>query len=121
MPAILGLIHEFPDTLMQDNLPPSEAFYVATEGETIVGCCALEIYSTRLAEIRSLAVTKIFQRKGIAKQLIDTCVTEAQKHNVYELLCITGIQGVFERYGFGPFNKEKYALIKILGKQTETS
>ncbi len=114
MPAIRGLIREFPDTLMQDNLPPSEAFFVATEGERIVGCCALEIYSKRLAEIRSLAVTKDFQRKGIAKQLIQTCVAEAKEHGVYEILCITGTQDIFEKYGFGPFNKEKYALIKIL-------
>ncbi|KKW09406.1 MAG: GCN5-related N-acetyltransferase [Candidatus Kaiserbacteria bacterium GW2011_GWA2_49_19] len=114
MPAISKLISEYPDELMQDHLPPAEAFFVATENEEVVGCCALEIYSRRLAEVRSLAVRKDFQHKGIAKQLIQTCVTLAKENDVYELFCITGNPDFFQKRGFGSFKKEKYALIKIL-------
>lgn len=114
MPAILELIGEYPAKLMQDNLPRANAFFVATEGKKIVGCCALEVYSKRLAEIRSLAITLDYQHKGIAKRLIRTCVATAKKNGVYEILCVTGTPSIFERYGFGPFKKEKYALIKIL-------
>lgn len=113
MPAILKLIGEYPDKLMQNHLPRASAFFVATEGRQVVGCCALEVYSKRLAEIRSLAVTKNFQGKGIAQQLIRACLQAAKKNDVCEILCITGAPRVFEKYGFGTFKKEKYALIKI--------
>jgi len=43
MPAILELIGKYPDELMQDNLPPAEAFFIAIENGSVVGCCALEI------------------------------------------------------------------------------
>ncbi|MCR4280747.1 MAG: GNAT family N-acetyltransferase, partial [Candidatus Kaiserbacteria bacterium] len=80
----------------------------------IVGCCALEVYSKRLAEIRSLAVTRRYQGKGIATKLIETCLELAKKRGAYEVLSITGASKLFKRNGFGTFNKEKYALIKIL-------
>ena len=114
MPVIRKLIGEYPDELMQDNLPPAEAFFVAIENEGVVGCCALEIYSKRIAEVRSLAVTKPFQRRGIAKQLIQACAAVAKENDVYELFCITGNPDFFQRQGFGTFRKEKYALIKLL-------
>jgi amino-acid N-acetyltransferase len=120
MPAIIEIIGEFPDKLMQNHLPRARAFIVATEGEHVVGCCALEIYSKRLAEIRSLAVMQDYQHQGIAKQLIRTCISAAKKNGVYEILCITGARDFFERYGFGTFNKEKYALIKVLRDQPES-
>jgi amino-acid N-acetyltransferase len=114
MPAITNLIGEYPDKLMQDHLPRASAFFVALVDKETVGCCALEVYSKRLAEIRSLAITYNFRHRGIAKQLIRACVSYARKRGVYELLCITGARDFFEKYGFGVFNKEKYALIKIL-------
>ena len=114
-PAIVELIEEHPQRLLQKNLPRASAFFVAVESGTIVGCCALEVYSKRLAEIRSLAVTKKFQGKGIAHALIQSCLKLAKKKNVYEVLSITGASGLFEKYGFGTFNRERFALIKILG------
>lgn len=114
MPAVIDLISEYPDKLMQDHLPRASDFFVALVGKKAVGCCALEIYSKRLAEIRSLAVTYDFRHKGVATHLIRACIAKARKRGVYEIMCVTGARDFFERYGFGVFNKEKYALIKIL-------
>ena len=114
-PAILTLIRSFPEQLVQDHLPEPHEFFVAEEDGTIVGCCALEIYSQRLAEIRSLAVHADHQGKGIASALVDACVAWAQEKQVYEVLSITGTPAFFEKHGFGTFHNEKYALIKILG------
>lgn len=116
LPAILKLIREYPDQLIQVHLPETDEFFVATESEEIVGCCALEVYSKRLAEIRSLAVTKQFQGKGIATKLVRACVEEARKQGIYELLAIAGSEEFFAKFGFHTFNKEKFALINILGK-----
>jgi amino-acid N-acetyltransferase len=117
MPAILKLIGEYPDKLMQSHLPRSTAFFVATEDKKVVGCCALEIYSKRIAEIRSLAVTSRFQHRGIAKRLITACIDVTRRHGVYEVFCITGNPAFFKKHGFGTFKKERYALIRILDKE----
>ncbi len=114
-PAILTLIRSFPDQLVQDHLPEKDEFFVAEEDGAIVGCCALEIYSQRLAEVRSLAVATEHQGKGIATALVEACVERARERGVYEVLSITGTPAFFEKHGFGTFHNEKYALIKVLG------
>ena len=113
-PAITGIIARFPDTLIQVHLPEPEEFFVAEENGIIVACCALEVYSQRLAEVRSLAVLPEHQGKSIATQLVAQCLEEAKTLNVYEVLTITGATSLFEKQGFGAFNKEKFALIKII-------
>jgi amino-acid N-acetyltransferase len=114
-PHVLRLIREHPSQLIQDHLPRPHDFFVAVEENNIVGCCALEVYSKRLAEIRSLAVAKKHQGKGIATLLVERCMQEARKKKVYEVLSITGALPFFKKRGFNTFNKEKYALLKILG------
>ena len=52
--------------------------------------------------------------KGIATALIEACMKSAKEKKVYEVLTITGATGLFEKHGFGTFNKERFALIKIL-------
>ena len=112
---ILRLIREHPKQLMQHHLPRPSEFFVAIADGKIVGCCALEVYSRRLAEVRSLAVMKKYQGNGIASALVERCVAHAKKKGVYEVLSITGALLFFEKRGFRTFNKEKYALLKILG------
>ncbi len=112
--SIGEIIALYPDTLMQTHLPRPDEFFIAEEGGTIVGCCALEVYSQRLAEVRSLAVLPDHQGKGIATMLIEKCLDEAKALGVYEVLTITGATSLFEKQGFGSFNKEKFALFKIL-------
>ncbi len=112
--SIKEIIALFPDALMQQHLPRADEFYVAEESGRIIGCCALEVYSQRLAEVRSLAVLPEFQGKGIATQLVQKCLEEARVLQVHEVLTITGATALFEKHGFGAFNREKFALFKIL-------
>ena len=113
--SILALINQYPEVLVQDHLPDAEEFFVAEEGGQIVGCCALEVYSKRLAEVRSLAVAQEHQGKGIGTALIEACLKKAAELGVYEVLTITSALPLFEKHGFGTFKNEKYALIKVLG------
>lgn len=112
--AVIGLIKMYPGKLLQAHLPRIGKFFVAMKGDEIVGCCALEIYSKRLAEIRSLAVAKDHQGRGIATQLIERCLKLAKTKKVYEVLAITGANGLFVKQGFAPFNQERFALLKVL-------
>ena len=114
-PEILQLIKKHPRTLMQKHLPRPSTFFVALESQKIIGCCALEIYSKRLAEVRTLAVAEKFQGQGVGTALIEACLKKARKKKVYEVLTITGAVSLFEKKGFDTFHNEKYALLKVLG------
>ena len=57
----------------------TENGFLAVAGDRIVGFAALEIYSTKLAELRSLAVSSDFQGQGIGKALVTACVELARE------------------------------------------
>ena len=86
MPAILSLISRYPQQLVQHDLPRAVSFVVAASEDKIVGCCALQIYSRRLAELRSLAIDPEFMGLGIAKMLVERCLQRARQRNVKQVL-----------------------------------
>jgi amino-acid N-acetyltransferase len=61
---------------------------------------ALEIYSRKLAEIRSLAVAKDAQGMGIGKLLVRACVERAQQEDILEVMAITASEDFFVSCGF---------------------
>ncbi|MEK9181306.1 MAG: GNAT family N-acetyltransferase [Patescibacteria group bacterium] len=114
--GIKKLVGRYPKQLVQKHLPKVGSFFVAEDKGNIVGCCALEVYSRRIAEIRSLAVAKRWQGKGIGSQLVEACLKQARKRKVYEVFAITGKIKMLSRFGFGVFSSEKFAVFKILKK-----
>ena len=74
--------------------------FVAENKGSIVGFAALEIYSAKLAEIRSLAVHEDHQGKGIGRGLVQRCVDLAVRRNVLEVMAITSADGFFQACGF---------------------
>lgn len=74
--------------------------FVAVIDDRIVGFAALEIYSAKLAEIRSLAVNDEFQGRGIGRALVQRCVDLAVQRNVLEVMAITSADGFFKACGF---------------------
>jgi N-acetylglutamate synthase-like GNAT family acetyltransferase len=81
-----------------EELLPS--MFVAEADGHIVGCAALEIYSRKLAEIRSLAVDKSAQGLGIGRKLVEACVELAREKNVFEVMAITSTEKFFVSCGF---------------------
>ena len=112
--SIKFIISLRPDVLMQDHLPNWNKFYIAESDGRIIGCCAIDIYSKRIAEIRSLTVLLDFQGKGIGTKLIELCLEKAKKKGILEVITITGKDNLFQKFGFTTFNNEKIALFKIL-------
>ena len=115
MPSIRALLRLYPQQLAQQNLPRISSFLVATAVDRIVGCCALQVYSKRLAEVRSLAVHPDFQERGIASQLVDLCKQRARQRGVKELFAVTSQTSFFGRAGFATFRREKTAMFFELG------
>lgn len=77
-----------------------DTFFIARLGGRVVGCAALEIYSKKLCEIRSLAVDPGAQGLGIGKGLVAACVELAQREGVYEIMAISSAEAFFKHCGF---------------------
>jgi N-acetylglutamate synthase-like GNAT family acetyltransferase len=75
-------------------------FFVAELDGRIVGCAALEIYSWKLAEIRSLAVAPDTQGMGIGKKLVEACLDRAHAKRVLEVMAVTSSDRFFLNCGF---------------------
>lgn len=74
-------------------------FLVEVEGE-LVGFAALEVYSAKLGEIRSLCVAEIVRGKGVGRALVDACLARARERNVFEVMVVTSEDTFFQRCGF---------------------
>ncbi|MFN8527444.1 MAG: GNAT family N-acetyltransferase [Anaerolineae bacterium] len=108
IPAISDMIRPYVDEgkLLErtyaefEDLLPTFFVAVAEENGEIVGCAALEIYSRKLAEIRSLAVKATAQGRGVGKMLVDACVALAKERGILEVMAITSSDGFFQSCGF---------------------
>lgn len=74
--------------------------FIAVVDCKVVGFAALEIYSSKLAEVRSLAVSAAHQGKGIGKALVNACIERARQQRVFEVMAITSSEEFFQRCGF---------------------
>lgn len=110
MPAIRRLIGQYPQLLMQSDLPRTPSFFVAEADGRIVGCSALQVYSRRLAEIRSLAVDREMLHLGVGRRLVDACQRRATERGVSQVMAVTSSPEFFEKAGFSTFKKERIAL-----------
>jgi N-acetylglutamate synthase-like GNAT family acetyltransferase len=110
MPAIRRLIGRYPALLMQSDLPRVPSFFVAEAEGRLVGCCSLQIYSRRLAEIRSLAVEPEVTQLGIGSRLVEACKGRARERGVKQVMAVTSSPGFFEQLDFATFRRERIAL-----------
>jgi amino-acid N-acetyltransferase len=104
--AILQLVNTL--ALEQILLPRSPAsviehirdFYIARKDGRLIGCGALHIVWSDLAEIRSIAVEPQSQKDGIGRRLIAAMVAEAEALGIPKLFAFTYVQTFFEKVGF---------------------
>ena len=83
-----------------------QAFIVAVLDGDIVGCCALEIIWSDLAEIKSLAVDETKKEKGIGKMLVTAALVQATEIGVPRVFALTLEPEFFEKLGFSVVEKE---------------
>jgi len=80
-------------------------YFVVREGERVIGCAALHINWSDLAEVRSVAVAEDFQMKGVGFRLVRACLKEARDIGLPAVFCLTYKPGFFEKLGFGKVDK----------------
>jgi N-acetylglutamate synthase-like GNAT family acetyltransferase len=75
-------------------------YFVAEDTGKLVGCAALEIYSSKLAEVRSLVVVPEYQGHGVGKRLVEACINRAREEQILEVMAITSSEEFFRSCGF---------------------
>jgi argininosuccinate lyase / amino-acid N-acetyltransferase len=106
VPDICALINYW--TAKGENLPRSEEdvirsigdFGVAEANGEIIGCASLLVYTSDLAEIRSLGVDPETHGGGAGSKLVDYFVERAQELRIPRVFVLTRAPAFFDRLGF---------------------
>lgn len=75
-------------------------FYVAAEGDRVLGCSGLHFTWGDMAEVRSLAVDETAGKKGLGRLLVEANIAEARVHQLVQVYAFTYVTGFFEKLGF---------------------
>ncbi|HDQ03321.1 MAG TPA: N-acetyltransferase [Deltaproteobacteria bacterium] len=68
--------------------------------EQVAGICAMNIIWENLAEIRSLCVEETYRQKGIARNLVEACISEAITLGLFRVFTLTYKKELFAKLGF---------------------
>jgi amino-acid N-acetyltransferase len=99
-----GLV--LPRSLM-DIFEAIRDFYVFVEDDRVIGTAALNIYWEDLAEVRSLVVHENHGGRGIGRQLVEACISEARQLGIGRVFALTYQQTFFEKLGFEVIEKSE--------------
>lgn len=114
IPGIISLINDNLDKLLPREEPEVErlidSFFVIEDKGAIVGCACLEVYSRKIAEIRSVAVAGSHREHGLGSLLVQAAIDEGQRRNIKEIMVVTSNLKFFESLNFTSCLNEKYAL-----------
>jgi len=75
-------------------------FWVFDDKGKISGCCALHISWNDLAEVKSLAVARNKQGKGVGRDLVLACLAEAEVMGAKKVFALTYKPDFFKKLGF---------------------
>ena len=81
--------------------------FICMEDETVVAVAALHVLWEDLAEIRSVAVSQKYQRQGVGKRLIKSCLKEAQNLGINKVFALTYHPEFFKELGFQDIDKNE--------------
>ncbi len=111
VPQIHKLINSFAERGEMLARPLSEIyenirdFFVVREGDQVIACAALHVAWSDLAEIKSTAVAKKYQRKGYGARLVEACLKEAKELGIETVFSLTYQPGFFARMQFKEVDK----------------
>jgi len=97
-----------------DEIATNIRSYIAIEDKNkFIAIGALHIYSKELGEIRSLAVDKKYQKRGLGKNIVNELEREAKNLKLEKLLTLTYQKEFFEKLGFKEIPKEEVPSQKV--------
>ena len=90
-----------PRSLMDIYNSLRDFFIYYNEDEAqITGICAMNIIWENLAEIRSLYVYENHRGKGVGRELVEACISEAITLGLFKVFTLTYKKGFFLKMGF---------------------
>jgi len=110
--AIYALINSYAERdkmlfrSMADIYENLQSFIVAELEGNVLGCCALQIIWSDLAEIKSLAVDETNTGTGVGKMLVAAAVDQAQQLGLPRVFALTLTPSFFEKMGFKVIEKD---------------
>lgn len=85
---------------MADIYENLQTFKVVELDGRVVGCCALQVIWSDLAEIKSLAVDKNNEGKGVGRALVQAAVQQARQLGIRKVFAFTLEPAFFINMGF---------------------
>ena len=117
VPAIYALISAYAQLdrmLFRSHADIYENLQIFTVAEAqnghIVGCCALQVIWSDLAEVKSLAVDEDHSGRGAGKALVNVCIDQARELGVEKVFSLTLEPQFFEKLGFAVVGKETFPM-----------
>jgi amino-acid N-acetyltransferase len=80
-------------------------FFICEDRGKICGTCALHVLWEDLAEVRSLAVRKEYQKMGIGRKLVKRCLADAKDIGIGRVFVLTYQPDFFRKLGFAAIDK----------------
>lgn len=111
VPSIHKLINTFANRGEMLARPLSEIyenirdFVVVRKGRKIIGCAALHVMWSDLAEIKSVAVDEDLQKQGVGNELVKACIKEAEELGIVTVFCLTYKPKFFKKLGLNEVDK----------------
>jgi amino-acid N-acetyltransferase len=104
--SVVNLLKEA-DLLTEDLPDGLRNFLLAKQDGALVGVAGLELFGP-VGLLRSVAVSQAHQGKGIAGQLVEQLLADADKQELQAVYLITTTADhYFNRYGFAVVNREQ--------------
>ena len=75
-------------------------FMVIVENARVIGCVAIEVFSTELAEVRSLAVDPAYKKKQLGETLLLAIEAYARELGLSKMMALTYVESFFHKYGY---------------------
>lgn len=75
-------------------------FWVFERNKKILGCAAVHISWDNLVEIKSVAVNRDYQRRGIGRKLVKACINEARQLGAKKIFVLTYKPDFFRKFSF---------------------
>jgi amino-acid N-acetyltransferase len=91
---------------MADIYKNLQSFLVAEEEGEVIGCCALEVIWSDLAEIKSLAVEEAHKGRGAGSMLVNAAVERTRAMKAAKVFGLTLKPEFFEKLGFKVVSKD---------------
>jgi amino-acid N-acetyltransferase len=92
---------------VEDLAPALERFFVARDGDAIVGCIGLDVLGPS-ALLRSVAVLPAWRGRGLARRLWEQARQAAGEAGIRELFLLTATaEAIFARWGFTRIGRDE--------------